>query len=81
MEKVVIATDIPAHRLVSEGKSVIYISSAEPNEIAKGIMITYDNMQKLVKWGKHGRELVIKNFDWTKVAKDLEHYLLSLDNQ
>jgi glycosyltransferase involved in cell wall biosynthesis len=81
MEKVVIATNIPAHRLIIEGKGVIYISSTEPAEIAKGIRVAYNNKEKLVKWGKYGRELVIKNFEWKKVAKDLERYLLLLDKK
>jgi glycosyltransferase involved in cell wall biosynthesis len=79
MEKVVIATDIPAHRLIIDGKGVIYIPSTEPAEIANGIMIAYNNIKNLAKWGKHGRDLVIKNFEWKKVAEDLERYLLSLD--
>jgi glycosyltransferase involved in cell wall biosynthesis len=81
MEKVVIATDIPAHRLVTgEEKCAIYISSIEPVEMEKSIVYTYNNRRKLEEWGKSGREIITEKYEWEKVATDLESYLLSLDN-
>jgi glycosyltransferase involved in cell wall biosynthesis len=80
MEKVVIATDIPAHRsVIGEAKCGIYISSIKPMEIAEAIEYSYLNKKNLEKWGKIGREIVEKKYTWEKVAKDLEHYLLSID--
>lgn len=80
MEKVVILTDIPAHRaVVGEAKCGLYISSAKPMEIAKAIEYVYFNKEKLKEWGKIGREIVKENFTWKKVARDLENYLLSID--
>lgn len=80
MGKVVILTDIPAHRFViGEEKCGIYISSTEPSEIAKAIGYARLNEKDLEKWGRIGREIVKKNFDWEMVAINLEKYLLSLE--
>lgn len=81
MEKVVIVTDIPAHRtVINEKKCGIYISSIAPVEIAKSIVYAYDNKEKLVEWGKTGRTIVNERYGWGKVAEDLENYLLSIDD-
>lgn len=82
MEKVVIVTDIPAHRLiVAEEKCGIYISSVKPTEIEKSIIYTYHNRENLKEWGKTGRRLVEKKYTWEKVAVDLENYLLSIGHR
>lgn len=79
MEKVVILTDIPAHRtVIGEEKCGIYTSSAEPEEIAKAIVYAYRNKEKLAEWGKSGRAIVEKKYTWEKVAEDLDNYLLSI---
>ena len=79
MKKVVIITDIPAHRNIVRNKECgIYISSTNPEEIAKAIIHAYENRDKLEKCGASGREIVINDYRWEKVAKDLESYLLSL---
>jgi glycosyltransferase involved in cell wall biosynthesis len=81
MEKVVIVTDIPAHRtVIDEKKCGIYISSIAPIEIAESIVYAYDNKEKLVEWGKTGRTIVNERYTWGKVAEDLENYLLSIDD-
>ena len=80
MEKVVILTDIPAHRLViGENECGIYVSSIKPIEIAKTIEYAYNNKTNLGKWGKIGRKIIEEKYTWEKVAKDLEDYLLSLE--
>lgn len=82
MEKVVIVTDIPAHRaVVGEWKCGIYASSAKPSEIAKSITYAYHNREKLEKWGKFGRTIVNERYTWEKVAEDLENYLLSIEDR
>lgn len=79
MEKVVIATDIPANRyVIGESKCGVYISSADPSEITKGIFYAYENREKLQKWGKSGRELVMEKYSWEKVAAGLNEYLTQL---
>jgi glycosyltransferase involved in cell wall biosynthesis len=80
MEKVVILTDIPAHRAVlGEAKCGIYISSAKPMEIVKAIENAYLNKENLEEWGKIGRQIIVEKFTWAKVARDLENYLLSIE--
>lgn len=79
MEKVVILTDIPAHRAVI-GKATcgVYISSVNPMEIAKAIEYVYLNKDSLKERGKIGREIVKREYTWEKVAGSLENYLLSI---
>lgn len=82
MEKVIIATDIPAHRsIISEGKCVIYVSSIKPTEIARSIEYAYNNKEKLEQWGECGRTVIIENYTLEKVARDLSGYLLSIDDR
>src|SRR4030067_289454 len=77
MEKVVILTDIPAHRaVIGEAKCGIYISSVKPIEIAKAIEYAYLNKENLQELGKIGRAIIKEKFTWAKVAGDLENYLL-----
>jgi glycosyltransferase involved in cell wall biosynthesis len=80
MERVVVATDIPANRnIMKESKCAIYVSSVEPTEIAKGIIQAYNNRERLEDWGKEGRTIILKEYEWRKVAKDFEKYLLNLN--
>jgi len=80
MSKVVVITSIPAHRSVIKNESCgIYISSANPVEIAKSIMYAYDNRERLESWGKSGRKIVEEGYTWEKIAEDLESCLLSLE--
>jgi glycosyltransferase involved in cell wall biosynthesis len=82
MKKVVIVSDIPAHRLVVNGaKCAIYLSSVTPEEIAKSIEYAYNNRDKLSSWGNAGREIILREYTWEKVAKDLENYLVSLNEE
>jgi len=82
MEKVVVVTDIPAHRLIADNaKCAIYISSINPTEIAKAIEYAYHNKNKLAEWGKIGRTLIKQKYTWPKVAADLENYLLSINDK
>jgi glycosyltransferase involved in cell wall biosynthesis len=81
MEKVVILTDIPAHRFViGENKCGVYVPSTNPIEIVKAIEYVYHNKQKLDTWGKIGRQVVIKEYTWNKQAKNLENYLFSINS-
>lgn len=80
MEKVFIATGIPANRyIIGESKCAVYIPSASPEEIAKAILYIHGNRQKLKEWGVFGRKIVEEKYTWEKVARDFEDYLLSLN--
>jgi glycosyltransferase involved in cell wall biosynthesis len=79
MKKVVIATDLPAHRNVLDNqKCGIYLSSVNPQIIARGIEYALINKDKLGNWGDSGRKIILSNYTWEKVAGDLEHFLLGL---
>jgi glycosyltransferase involved in cell wall biosynthesis len=81
MKKPVILTDIPAHRaIVDEAKCGVYVSSVKPTQIAEAIEYAYRNRHNLEEWGEIGIEIVRKTYTWSKVAKDLENYLNSIDN-
>jgi glycosyltransferase involved in cell wall biosynthesis len=80
MEKVVIATDIPAHRkVVGSEDCCLYLPSIDPEEIAKMMRFAQINKDKLEGWGKSGRKIVLRNYTWEKVAEDFENYFLSVD--
>jgi len=78
MGKVVIVTDIPANRgIVGKSRCCIYVSSADPHQIAKAIMYAYDNRKVLKERGFCGRRIVEEEYDWNKVAEDFESHLLN----
>jgi glycosyltransferase involved in cell wall biosynthesis len=75
MEKVVLATDIPAHKLVvGDKKCCIYLRFINPSEIAKSVEYAYINKTNLGSWGKIGRKIVEENYTWDKVAEEVENY-------
>jgi glycosyltransferase involved in cell wall biosynthesis len=81
MEKVVLATDIPANRIVvKDEQCCIYIPSANPHEIAKKIEYAYANKDKLADWGKSGRKIIQTEYTWAKVAEKIEHDLQSISS-
>jgi glycosyltransferase involved in cell wall biosynthesis len=81
MTKVVILTDIEAHRVVvGKSKCGIYISSIDPAEIAKSIDYAFENRNNLLEWGKLGRVIINDGYTWKKVAINLEDYLLNRVN-
>lgn len=75
MGKPVILTSIPAHRaIVGDEKCGIFTSSSEPEDIAKSIVLAYENRDKLPQWGQKGISIA-NEYSWDKVAKDLNDYL------
>lgn len=79
MEKTVIATDLPLHRrILGNLECAIYISSSNPEAIAKGIEFAIANKDKLEDWGKVGRKKILSEYTWQKEAEKLENYLISI---
>jgi glycosyltransferase involved in cell wall biosynthesis len=80
MEKVVINSDIPAHRdIIGEEMCGIYIPLINSADIAKSIIYALQNKNKLKNWGKTGRGIIRKGYTWQIIASDLESYMQSLD--
>jgi len=80
MEKVVINSDIPAHRdIIGEETCGIYIPLINSANIAKSIIYALQNKNKLKNWGKIGRSIIRKGYTWQIIASDLESYIQSLD--
>jgi glycosyltransferase involved in cell wall biosynthesis len=79
MEKPVLATDLPLHRRIFGNKEcAIYISSANPEVIAKAIEFAVTNKDRLRDWGKIGRTLILRNYTWEKISEDFQNYLMSI---
>jgi len=79
MGKVVIATYIPANRIVlGTCKCGVYISSTNPKEISNAILYLYKNKKMLKKWGSYGKILIENRYGWNKVADVFEAYLINL---
>ena len=82
MKKVVIVTDIPANRqIVGNSKCGVYVpaprdKSIDPMEITRAIMYVYNNKERLKEWGSYGRAIIKEKYDWKKIAKDFESFLL-----
>jgi glycosyltransferase involved in cell wall biosynthesis len=79
MRKVVIATDLPAHKMVmGNEKCGIYVPSVNPAELANSIEYAYKNRDNLKEWGNSGFNIMKERYDWRIVAEDLEKYLLKI---
>ncbi|MDR0374023.1 MAG: glycosyltransferase family 4 protein [Nitrososphaerota archaeon] len=79
MEKVVLATDIEANRIVvGDDACCVYIRLVNPAEIAQSIEYAYSHGDKLGDWGKSGRQLIQSGYTWEKVGDAVEQYLLSI---
>jgi glycosyltransferase involved in cell wall biosynthesis len=78
MGKVVVLTDIPAHRaVIGDSDCGIYTSTVDPFELARGIEKAYMKKNRACEYGRICR-LIIRDYTWEKVASDLKNYLLSL---
>jgi glycosyltransferase involved in cell wall biosynthesis len=79
MEKTVLLTDIPAHRMVAgDEKCCLYLRTIEPLEIANLIEYALINRNFLPEWGKNGRKIVLNNFRWKNVADKVEQYFFQI---
>ncbi|MDR2720217.1 MAG: glycosyltransferase family 4 protein [Nitrososphaerota archaeon] len=82
MQKVVLASDIYAHRtVINNNLCGIYVPSVNPLEIAKTIEIAYQNRNHLAQWGMVGRSIVEENYTWGKVAQDVEKSIYKLSRK
>lgn len=78
MEKTVILTDIPAHKMViGEKPCGIFINSVSPHAIAEKILEAFKNKEKLSTWGRTGK-IIIEEYTWAKVAQQLDDFIQSV---
>jgi glycosyltransferase involved in cell wall biosynthesis len=76
MKKPVVLVDIPANRaIVGEAECGIYVRSADPADIADGILYARAEKGTIERKGAVGRVLVKGQYDWSVVAERLEDYL------
>jgi len=76
MGKVIIVSDIPAHRsVVKQSNCCLYLSSVSSEEIIKLLTFAKKNEEYFQGWGESGRKIVTSNYTWTKVAADFQEYL------
>jgi glycosyltransferase involved in cell wall biosynthesis len=79
MQKPVIVSEIPAHRsTVGSSLAAIFLSSVNAKEIADKIEYAYKNRDKLVEWGKEGKEIVQSDYSWESISRNLDQYLTAL---
>jgi len=77
MEKPVIATPLPLNLYVMGNcKCGIYVSSADPADIAKGILFARSHKRELEQWGSFGKTVINEKFSWEKVAESFDEYLI-----
>jgi len=77
MGKPVIATPLPLNLYVMGNcKCGIYVSSADPADIAKGILFVYSHKRELEQWGSFGKTVINEKFSWEKVAESFDEYLI-----
>ncbi|MBD3414377.1 MAG: glycosyltransferase [Candidatus Aminicenantes bacterium] len=77
--KPVIATMIPAHQNVLEGKEfVFWAPKSSPKKIADAVITAYKKRSDLENLSKKSREFVTHHYTWEKKAKQLEDFLKEL---
>jgi len=82
MEKPIILTNIPAHLdIIKKEKCGILIRSHSPEDIKKGIIKAYENRKNFKILGKIGRKIILKKYNWGKIAKHLEIFLMKVKNE
>jgi glycosyltransferase involved in cell wall biosynthesis len=82
MKRVVIISDIPCHReIIGTDKCGIYMSSISPAGIASSIAYAHENRDKLKDWGANGQVIVMNKYTWEKIARNLEDYLIRMENR
>ncbi|MFH0808988.1 MAG: glycosyltransferase [Pseudomonadota bacterium] len=82
MGKVVLATDIPAHRdVMGDSPCAIYMSDSQPSTIARAIRQAYELREELPARGRHGREIIVSQYQWVHQADRLIAFLSGLDGK
>lgn len=73
--KPVIVTRTEGMKFVEDMNVGFCVDPFNVNEIAQAVFALLENIELAEGMGKKGRELVLKNFSWEKIAKDVENIL------
>lgn len=74
----VIATRIPAHLNLLEGKEfVFWADSASPEDLAEAIKLAYENKEHFQTLGCEARKFVVDNYTWKEQANRLSRFITS----
>jgi len=75
--KPVVASRIPGYSYVlDEGKDSLLFEPKNYVELAEKLKILIKNKELRKEMGERGREKVLKNYSWDKIALDLENYYI-----
>ena len=81
MEKPIVLSDIKAHTDVVPCNSdfVVYFNPDKRNELAEKILFAYENLDKLKKNSWKGRNIILENYTWDKLADKLYNFFQSFN--
>ncbi|MBI4712405.1 MAG: glycosyltransferase family 4 protein [Planctomycetes bacterium] len=78
-ERPVITTDFPTDAgVVRESQCGLVIPPLAPDRLADAIITILDNNNLRQKMGRNGRQKVIKDFTWSRIAEQIEQILFQL---
>jgi glycosyltransferase involved in cell wall biosynthesis len=81
MEKPLIITDIPAHKeVIKNNPLAFYISHPNEIEFLRAIEKVISNKKQLKFLGRDGRKIILKDYTWDNITKNLIKYLNSFLN-
>lgn len=73
----IIATEIPAHVNVLQGKDFVsWVKESSPEEFARAIKDIYDRRNEFRKKSQEIRNFVTKNYTWESQAEKLEKFMI-----
>ena len=81
IEKAVVATRVGGiPDLIKDGENGFLVEPHSPEELAQKIKELMEDKELRNKFGKAGRELVSRNFEWHDGIKQFAQLFLELDN-
>ena len=70
-EKPIVVSELPALKeIVRDGQTGLFYTPGDPEDLAEKICILLDNKRLTKRMGRTGRELVEKEYDWSKLADE-----------
>ena len=76
MEKVTLCTDLQVFRDITRNAPCAHIiPDNSPREIVNGLDFLCTNRQQFRAWGKSGRLIVMENYTWESISRDIDAFL------